>query len=145
MSDEEIKAIEKEQKQDAEEEQAGDMPSYAMGGGAGGGEEAPPGEEPQEAPPEREGSTGTGSQEEKPKSPSEWKRYDAKRRLEEWRYRESNRQSEQILEGISQLGHDAAIRHKERIGFFKDLRGVALSKNGRNGVKALPQGRGRRR
>lgn len=145
LSDAEIKAIEKQQKADAGEEQAGDLPSYAMGGGQGG---APPGEEPQEAPPEAEGSTGEGAQKEKPKSPEEWKRYDAKRRLEEWRYNESNRRSQEILEGINELiARDdfAAARHRERLGFFKDLQGIALSRNGNGRVRALPQGRGHQR
>lgn len=152
LSDEEIKAIEKQQKADAEEEQAGEVPSYAGGQGPGGeegGEEPPRGEAPNEAPPKREGSTGSGSQQEKPKAPEEWKRYDAKRRLEEWRYRESTRRSGEIMEGINALiNRDdfARARHNERLGFFKDLQGLALSKNGQNGhVRALPQGRGARR
>ena len=145
LSGEEIAAIEKQQKSDAEEEQAGEVPSYAGGQGAGaeGGEEEPRDEAPSEAPPEREGSTGTGAQAEKPKNPAEWRSYDKRRRLEEWRYRESNRRSEEILEGISRLGHEAAVRHRERIGFFKDLRGAALSTNKNGQTRALPSGRGR--
>lgn len=158
LTAEDIEVIEKEQKRDAGEEQAGDVPSYA--GGVGPPEEAPPeeGGEPQQQQQQPAGGEEEGKPkpkpkpepEPKPKSPEEWKQYDRHRRLEERRYQESTQRHDEIVNKLGDImqSNDRrdmafASRERQRMGFFKDLKRIALrEQNGR--VSALPSGQGRR-
>jgi len=167
FSEEEIKEIEKQQKKDSEEEQAGDLPSYAMGGGQGGPPEAPPPggeEEPEEAPPEEAPEKAPPEEEEgtpkpapkpspKPKAPAvgkgkkptpeEWKRYDYERRLEEWKYRESSRRHSEISDKLNRLlegDKGFARREHERRAFFEEVRGLLRRTNG-GSMSAPPSGK----
>jgi len=165
FSEEEIKEIEKQQKKDSEEEQSGDLPSYAMGGAQGGPPEAPPPggeEEPEEpAPEEKEGEEEEGTPKPKPApkpapkprapavgkskkaTPEEMKRWDYERRLEEWKYRESNRRHAEIMDKLGQLTKDDpgfARRDRERRAFFEDVRGLLRRTNG-GGIAVPPGGK----
>ena len=146
LSDDEIAAIEKEQKADSGEEQAGDLPSYAMpAGGVETGEEpgqegGPPPEGAQQAPEKKAP--------EKPKTPEEWRAYTRAKRLEERRYVESSRRHHEIMDRLGNLmENDKAFarREKRRQGFFEDIRRMALRKDKAGRVSALPGPRPGRR
>ncbi len=149
LTDAQIKAIEKEQKQDADEEQAGELPGYAMPAGPPAppppegeeGEEPPhPNERPGPEAGEAGAKEGPGAPERPPKGASERRWYDYQKRLEEWRYRESNRRHDQIMEAIGQLKETnpaAYYRHKERKAFFRELQSAALVSHGGH-TRALP-------
>jgi hypothetical protein len=151
LSNDDIEMIEKQRKEDAGDEQSGDVPSYAGGAGAGGA--------PMPVPPEGEGEGGQDvAQDGDGPSPEERKQgapeartqaasrsVDYRRRLEEWRYRESNRRTDEIKNLLGQLVESTstkfdphfAERQAERQKFFKDLRGLVLSQNG-GGTRAAP-------
>lgn len=145
LTDEQIKTIEKEQKKDADEEQAGELPGYAMPAGPPPpppGEFGPEGEEGQ--PPPQGGETGAqegpGAPAQPPKGASERRWTDYHKRLEEWRYRESNKRHDEVMEAIGQLKETnpaAYYRHEDRKGFFKDLQAAALVTQGGH-TRALP-------
>lgn len=167
LTDDAIKAIEKEQKKDAEEEQDGELPSYAGGAPPGeeGGEPPPEGEEasPEEEP-EEEPAEGEPKPKPKPapkfgkpaikkgtaKTPEEQKRYSHARRLEERRDKESRRRHQEIVDKLGTIlssddrrDREFAHRDYERRGFFADLKRIALrEQNGR--MFALPSSRGPR-
>ena len=146
FSADEIKAIDKQQKKDAGEEQGGDLPSYAMGGGQGQQPPGPPepegGEGAPEPPPGREPEKKPESGE-KPKTQAAWKEYDYRRRLEEWKYRESNRRHDEVMDKLGHLlatDKGFARREHERRAFFEDVRGLLRRGNG-GAVTAPPSGK----
>lgn len=142
FSEDEIAAIEKEQKADAGEEQAGELPSYAMPAGG-----AQPGQEPGQEEPGQEPAPEKPPEKPKTKAPEEWKRFDQARRLEERRYVESRRNHAEIMDRLGTLMENDrgfARREKLRRGFFEDLRRTALTQDRAGRTRALPSSRRRR-
>lgn len=140
LSEEEIKAIEAQQKRE-----------QALGLGGEGGME-PPAPAPVELGPEgTPAPEEAGAPEGKPAATPEWamsKRefiveMDRRRRLEDWRYRESNRRSQEIQDSLGRLMEmqsGFARREKERRAFFKELKETVLF-NGNGRTQAVPSGR----
>jgi len=145
LSDDEIKVIEKEREEDmkkqAEQQQA-------MGGAPGGDAPPPPG-----APPMDAGSGDPNAQHPgnldvgpppgvagRPNSPTEWKRYDAARRLEEKRDRESWKRDAELQE-LKQQNKQLTSKMNQHESFIRELRSTYMSRNGKG--KLLPQTRGR--
>lgn len=157
LSDEEIKAIEKQAKKEKEAE---------MGGPPPGPEGMPPeGTPPEEGGPppeaEREAAGALSGLETTGKDDVEravkglegimsrrqvLQEFDRLRKLEDWRYRESCKRHGEIMDNLGKLmENDAsafAQRERERRAFFNDLRQIAMSRvNGR--LRTAPVGRGR--
>jgi hypothetical protein len=143
LTDEQIKTIEKEQKKDAGEEQAGELPSYAMPTG-GGGPPQPPGAEGGEGG-EPGAQEGPGAPEQPAKGAPEHRWTDYHRRLEEWRHRESNRRHAEIMDTMHQLRESDPnffYRDQERRGFFRDLTKIAMKKQPGGHIAALETANG---
>jgi len=135
LTDDEIKEIDSQQKKDAEQEQAGEIPGYAN--------PAPP---MPEEPAVDGGEMAAGAPEAPPAGASESRKRKHRSQLEEWRYRRAYQNRQEITEKLEQLVNEdspAGARERERRGFFEDLQDTAFSR--RNGqARALPVGVGHR-
>lgn len=141
LSDMEIDALEKQRKKEAREADGMGMdPTFgAFSGGL------PPEPPPMEAPPP---ANGNGQEpknldqepDEKPKSPQEWKRYDAWRRLEEKRDKFSRTNHQMLIDKLNEsLENDRQLerRIREVRGLAQDLRQAAIRKN-HGAISAVP-------
>lgn len=150
LTDDEIEAIEKQREEDfkkqAEQQQmmggGAEGGNPEIGGGAGGMEGGVP-----EGGMQNPGNydigppPGVGG---RPNTPTEWKRYDAARRLEEKRDRESNRRDSEIQELMHQnKALQAKLKQHEQ--FIREFRSTAFARNGKGRLIAAPQGRGHAR
>ena len=145
LPDDEIKLIAKERKKDAQQEQGGNLPSYAMGGGGGGAPPQPP--EPEEETPPSNAELEQGAPEPPRTNDFAWRQYDYQKRLEEWRYNQSTRRHGEIVGKIGQLmARDTgwAQQHQERTAFFRELRQTGMRTSVNGPTTALPTGTGRR-
>jgi len=143
MGEAEINAIEKQRKKEQQEGLG-----MGMGGPMGGGPPPPMPPAPGAGGSAPEGGL-SGQAIPEPPAPNaparEWQAWDAQRRLEEWRYRESNRRHTEIMDKLGLiLENDQtgfAQRDRERRDFFDLFKRNALT-NHRGFVQAAPAGRG---
>ena len=153
LSDDEIEQIEKQREEDmkkqAEQQQMmGGMGGGAPGGGmgefgAGGMGGAPAGGMDLQHPGNMEIGPPPGVAG-RPNTPQEWKIYDAARRLEERRHRESMKNDQEIqdtLQTVLTQNKDIAHRLHQTEQFFREFKHTYMARNG-NG-RLLPQGIGR--
>ena len=153
LSDDDIAMIEKQRKEEAGDEKSGDVPSYA-GGQAGAPPMPPEAEQPeggqdvaQDGPSNAELEQGAPEV----RTQAAARSVDYRRRLEEWRYKQTHRRQDEIKNMLGKLTdstsnrYDPAFaeRQAERQKFFKDLRGLVLSQNG-GGTRPAPQRQGSR-
>jgi hypothetical protein len=141
----EIKVISTERKKDAGAEQGGDLPSYAMGGGGGGAPPGPP--EPGEEEPPSDAELEQGAPEPPRTNDFAWRSYDYQRRLEEWRYKTSNKRHDEVMTGIGKLMESDtgwARRRTESAMFVNELRKTGMRRTA-NGPQGLPEGNGTNR
>ena len=140
LTPDEIEEIKKQQQDDAQGEEAGEFPSYTGSPpppppapeGEPGGEGQPSADELRQGAPEAR----AGSQ--------EWRNGDYTRRLEEWRYRRSVRERNQITDKLAALLQEdspAGARARERERFFSDLKDTVFRRQ-RGLTTALPTGIG---
>lgn len=152
LSDDEIEEIEKQTKKEQEEqiELQQKMGGGAAPGGAPGLPSLPdmgkPGDNPvhpgnlEIGPPP--GQLG------RPNTPSEWKAYDAGRRLEEKKDRESRQNHQQIMDKFNQVlatNKTMAAKFSQTNQFMQEFRHAAFARNGNGGLIAAPRGRGHKR
>jgi hypothetical protein len=143
LSEDEIKVIEKEREEDmkkqAEQQQmmggaseGAGGPGEMMGGGGGNPGAQHPGNMDIGPPP---GVAG------RPNTPTEQKRYDAARRLEEKNDRESWRRDAELQELKQQNKHLMSKMHQHE-AFIREFRSTCFSRNGNGKLISAPQGRG---
>jgi hypothetical protein len=152
LSEEEIKVIEKEREEDmkkeAEQQQA---MGGADGGGGGDGAPSPLGGTPHEGGAQHPGNVEIGPPPGvagRPNSKAEWKRYDAARRLEERRDRESRQRDDEIqakLREVMSTQKGLAAKFHQHESFIREFRSAAFARNGKGKLISAPQGRGHRR
>ena len=151
LSEDEIKVIEKEREEDAkkqaEQQQAMGGPEGAPGGAPAGMPGDTSGQMPHEGGSQHPGNVDIGPPPGvagRPNTQAEWKRYDAARRLEEQRDRESRARDQELQDGLRKVKDESKVlaaqmnRHES---FIREFRSTYMSRNG-NG-KLVPQGRGR--
>lgn len=147
LTEDEIEAIEKEREEDAKKQAE---QQQQMGGAPGGegGAPPPPGGAPEPgAELQHPGNIDVGPPPGvagRPNTPTEWKRYDQARRIEEKRDRESWRHDQQIQDLANQ---NKALQSKLRQheSFIREFRSAAFARNGKGKLLTAPQGAGHRR
>jgi hypothetical protein len=151
LTEDEIKAIEDQRKEDAGDEQDGMVPSYAGGQGAPGGPEGGPEGEGGPSPEQQDQQQPTddekkaGAPEARTQAAS--RSIDYRRRLEEWRYKQTIKHQTEIKDMLGKLVETTSSRYDprfaqreaERRAFFKDLQGLVLSQR-HGATRALPSG-----
>ena len=146
LSDDEIKAIDREREEDMKKQaeqqkmmggegegQPGQMPPE---GGGGPVADQPPGNVDVGPPP---GVAG------RPDTPTEWKRYDAARRLEERRDQESRRRDQELQDQLNKVlerNKTMAAKMNQHEAFIREFKHTAFARNGNGKLISAPQGRG---
>jgi hypothetical protein len=153
LSESDIQMIEQQRKEEAGDEQSGDVPSYAGGQGMAPPPPPPEGQEDgQDAAAQGDGPSPEERKQGAPEARTQAasRSVDYRRRLEEWRYKKSCRDSDQIKNMLGQLMDSTSKRYdphfaeqqRERQKFYKDLQGLVLSQAG-GGTRAAPPSRPR--
>lgn len=153
LSDDEIEEIDKQVKKEQEEQMELQQKMGAAGGGPGGPGGMPglpdlgkPGDNPMHP-----GSMDIGpppGQMGRPNTPSEWKAYDAARRLEEKKDQLSRQNHQEIMDKFNQLlatNKHMAAKFSQSNQFMQEFRQAAFARNGNGKLIAAPRGRGHRK
>ena len=152
LSEDEIEKIQKEREEDMKREaEQQKLMGDAGGGGGGDGSPSPLGDMPHEGGLQHPGNVeigpppGVGG---RPNTATEWKRYDAARRLEERRDQESRRRDQEIQDlqkkVKSQSKVIASTMHQHE-SFIREFKSTYMSRNNNGKLITPPVGRGHRR
>lgn len=146
LSDDEIVAIERQREEEAKKQ--AEMQQQQQGGAPGGmgGMPAPVGPPGSQHPGSIDVSPPPGLPM-KPKTPAEWKAFDAERRLEERRDKMSRQRDQEIMDTMHRVfeqNKELAYKIEQTSQFFREFRQAVFARGGNGRLIAAPAGRGHR-